>query len=313
MSSRAFHWAATAVLAVAVVPLARFAHVTFDAAIFVQWSRWIAFWSLPTALLLYTFGVPREFLAKIDRGSKLTWISWGDAGAALTSAAYFNAGFILVVLYNPIIASLRFSGTGDAELERLDSYLLLGGSVSAWARWAVQRFPWAFHPMEIIYFAMFPLMGAAILIVAASYGLRRGLQFSGALLTAYYLALALFFIIPTTGPCLMDATHFDGWPRGAIYSMQFMDVRLLTGPKSALRASYLIGFPCVHITKPLVAAWFLRERGYLGWVFAIYSVLLVPCILLLDQHYLVDVIGGIALAPVCVAIVGGRTRVPSTR
>jgi hypothetical protein len=306
ITSRNFHWAATAALAVALLPLTRFARVKFDAAIVSQWSVWIIFWSLVTALFLYMFGVPKEFLAKIDRGSKLTWITWKAAAAALLCAVYFNAGFILVVLYNPVIAALRFTGKGDALLTRLDSRLLDGGSVSAWAHWALQRFPWSFRPMEIIYFAMFPLIGAAILLVAASYGIRRGIQFVGAMLTAYYVALATFFIIPTTGPYLTDLHHLKGWPVGSIYAMQLLDIQLLTGPKSALRASYLIGLPCMHIVKPLIAAWFLRKRGWLGWLFALYSVLLAPCVLLLDQHYVVDVIGGIALAPICILCVEDR-------
>jgi PAP2 superfamily len=151
-------------------------------------------------------------------------------------------------------------------------------------------------------------VGAAILIVAASYGLRRGLQMVGACLTAYYIALFLFYLLPSLGPYLTDAGHFRSWPLGSIYTEQATGIAELTGPKSALRADYFIGFPCMHIVKPAVSAWFLRKRGWLGWFFAGYTVLLIPVIFVLDQHYLVDVLGGAALIPISICAVGGFDR-----
>ncbi len=115
----------------------------------------------------------------------------------------------------------------------------------------------------------------------------------------------MFSLLPSTGPYLTDPQHFQGWPAGTIYATQLAAVRLVTGPKSALRMDYLIGFPCMHIVKPAISAWFLRKRGWLGWFFAGYTLLLIPSLFVLDQHYVVDVLGGAALIPLSIWAVGG--------
>jgi PAP2 superfamily len=228
-------------------------------------------------------------------------------------AGYLFAGFLLIFAYNDIILSVHFYGSADATFNAMDKWLLLGASVSSLCHWAVHTFPVSFFCfLEFIYFGMFAQIGAALLFTSLYYGRSRGLRFVGTILTAYYLALVLFYLWPSQGPYYLCAIHFSDFPSTlrtyAIQKQSIINSQALWNhtPLSRISSDYYIAFPCMHIVQPLIALWFLRAWKRIVIFLAAYDLLLVAAILLLEWHYAVDILGGVLVALVAIASVDGR-------
>jgi L-lactate permease len=69
-----------------------------------------------------------------------------------------------------------------------------------------------------------------------------------------------------------------------------------------ISTDYFIAFPCMHIAQPLIVMWFMRRWKRILIVLCAYDCLLILSILLLEWHYLVDIIGGILVAGIAIAI-----------
>jgi hypothetical protein len=235
-----------------------------------------------------------------------------SASAILPPAIYMFLGLLLVSAYNDIILSVRFFAADDAAFNSMDQWLLHGLSVSRVCHWSLQAFPISFfHFLEFIYYGMFAVVGAALILTCQHHGRLRGLQFVGAILTAYYLALLLFYIWPSQGPYYLCSDHFSQFPpvlktyaaqKGSIAGAQALwnHQRL-----SRISFAYYIAFPCMHIVQPLIAMWFLRAWKRMILVLAAYNVTLVVAIVLLEWHYVVDVLAGVVIAVFAIAAADG--------
>ena len=82
-------------------------------------------------------------------------------------------------------------------------------------------------------------------------------------------------------------------------------------PKSQIGLDYFIAFPCMHIAQPLIVMWFLRRwKRILAFLILLNLVILVS-VLLLEWHYVVDVLGGVLVAlAAIVAVNGWRKEMP---
>jgi hypothetical protein len=233
--------------------------------------------------------------------------------SVLIPAMYLFAGFLLVFAYNDIIVSVRFYGATDAAFDAMDKWLLRGTSVRDLCHWAVRSLPVSFFNfLEFIYFGMFPQIGAALILSTLYYGRKRGLQFVGTILTAYYISLLLFYMWPSQGPYYLCPNHFSQFPStlrsygsqsGSLESSKALWDHL---PRARISFDYFIAFPCMHIAQPLIAMWFLRGWRRMVIALAAYDVLLLVAIVLLEWHYIVDIFAGILVAGVAIAMVDGR-------
>jgi hypothetical protein len=231
------------------------------------------------------------------------------AAAILLPALYLFAGFLLVFAYNDIIASVHFSFAYDAAFNAMDRWILRGWSISDLSHWAVRTLPLPFfHFLEFIYFGMFPQIGAAIILVTLYDGKNRALQFVGTILMSYYLALGLFYLWPSQGPYYLCPGHFSRFPSSLqAYSIQKLLITRALAlwnhvPIHRISTDYFIAFPCMHIAQPIIVMWFLRRWKRMLIVLLAYDGLLIVSILLLEWHYLVDIIGGILVAGIAIAI-----------
>jgi hypothetical protein len=66
---------------------------------------------------------------------------------------------------------------------------------------------------------------------------------------------------------------------------------------------YYIALPCMHFVQPLIVLWFLRDRGRIFWLVLIYDVGLIASVLLLEQHYVVDLLAAPPVAFLALAAV----------
>lgn len=236
-----------------------------------------------------------------------------EAVNLLAPAFYLFAGFLLVFAYNDIILSQRFFAATDAAFNSMDRWLLHGITVPEVCHWAVRTFPASFfHVLEWIYFGMFLHIGAAIILCTVYYGRRRGLQFVGTILVAYYLALALFYLWPSQGPFYLCPTHFSDFPSDLLaYEIQKQSLANSSGIWNHVRLRYIstdyyIAFPCMHIVQPLIVMWFLRRWKRMLMVLAAYDLLLCVAIVLLEWHYIVDILAGGLVAALAIILVDGR-------
>jgi len=237
------------------------------------------------------------------------------AGAVLLPALYVFAGFLLVFAYNDIIVSFRFGFAYDATFNAMDKWIFHGSSISDLSHWAVRTYPVSFFRfLEFIYFGMFPQIGAAMILVALSDGRTRALQFVGTILTSYYLALIIFYIWPAQGPYAICPNHFSRFP----VSLQSYNIQKTLIPHALalwhhqaiprISTDYFIAFPCMHIVQPLIVIWFLRRWRRMVVALALYDVLIVVSVLVLEMHYVIDVIVGLLVAGLAIAITGGPLR-----
>jgi hypothetical protein len=225
----------------------------------------------------------------------------------LLPASYLLLGVVLVCYYNDIAASVRFPGTYDPFFMRLDSWL--GVDVPLVSKQAVAMFSprilvWA----EQIYFRMFDVLGATLVLIALEGGLRRAMQFVGAILLAYYITLGLFLVVPSQGPFYLCLDHASSFPNTLVsYPIQ---MSLLAQAKDmwqhtstmATQGGYFISFPCMHVVKPAVALWYLRGHRRIAFLLFAYLLALPVAIILLEWHYLVDIPVGFAIAALVIVI-----------
>lgn len=249
----------------------------------------------------------------LDRQKTLGWRH--AANAVFIPAAYLFFGFVMVLAYNCAIVSVRFNFATDPALATIDRWLLLGHSVSELTHWAVGVFPLTFfRALEFVYFGMFPQIGASLIVVALCYGRARAFQFVGTLLLSYYFALAIFYFWPAQGPYYLCPDHFSRFPASLqCYTLQKTLIQHAMAlwqhqRISRISTDYFIALPCMHIVQPLVVLWFLRGYKRMVVALAAYDLVLVAAILLLEQHYVIDIIVGLPVAALAIAITGGPFR-----
>jgi hypothetical protein len=271
-------------------------------------------------LLLWTFTWLKALILTVDAIAVLEFrerlkpaVRREAALSVLIPAIYLFAGFLLVFAYNDIIVSVRFYGASDAAFNAMDKWLLRGTSVCDLGHWAERTLPVSFfHFLEFIYFGMFAQIGAALILNGVYSGKKVALRFVGTILTAYYSALILFFLWPSQGPYYLCPQHFFDFPISlkayAVQQASIANSQALWNHSRIRRIStdYYIAFPCMHIAQPLIAMWFLRRWRRMLIVLAAYDVPLLVAIVLLEWHYIVDVLAGILVAGVAIAMVDGH-------
>lgn len=334
-SRQGIHFWLTGLLAILLIPAAIFTRLRFppDSATLGFLSGW-ALQSIIWAALLYQFGVSSSW--SHYRKSRLRLIpatlvaivlvavsgprtgilisiaafaivefqfrggNWRRAADSLLPFAYLAFGIQIAVDFSSVTVSLRPCTQFDGLFARLDSCLLFGHSVPQLSR----ALGFLYGPAEITYYILGGVMGAGLLFLCLAGERRQAFQMSGAILLAYYMALIVFFFLPAQGPFI-----FGGLP-SRLFTAQIQQASLsnatflyhhagwITPPRA-----YYVAFPSLHVAQPLIVAWFLRRWRVVSTVIVSYCILLIPAIIILQWHYLVDILAGIALALLAILIV----------
>jgi hypothetical protein len=225
-------------------------------------------------------------------------------------ALYLFVSLLIVFVYNDIIAVRRYTGSWEFILNQADAFILGGHTISPWAHAVLLRWPGLIPVLQVVYFGIFAQIGAAIVILALRDGKSMALKFVGTAVTAYYIALFIFYWIPATGPFAISPEHFSVIRPGiATYEIQKALLGILTQlrqfhTKDFIGADYFIALPSMHIVLPLIVLWFSRKWKRMVAVLIAYDVLVVFAILLLEWHYVVDMIAALPVAALVIAING---------
>jgi hypothetical protein len=235
----------------------------------------------------------------------------GAFGQALASfllpAVYWFIGLVLVFSLNQAVIALRPHQTNDALLNRMDAWVLAGSTVSDVAHRAYGLLPLGvFQFLDLLYFAMFAQVGAGVILIGLRVGRRRAFQFVSTVVTAGYVSLIIYYLWPSLSPFYSCPTHFDVLPRTL---RSFPIQQQLLSYATALRehtpfervgAGYFIAFPCMHIAAPTIALWFLRGWRRVAITLLVLDVFLCFAIVLLEYHYVMDLVGGVAVAALAI-------------
>jgi len=143
------------------------------------------------------------------------------------------------------------------------------------------------------HFLAFLLFGLSLwLLRPESFG-----RFKLAMLAMMYAGLLGYLLVPTVPPWMAHETFF------AIPPIAGVAGQLFTAKLPALTAAFAINpvaaMPSLHCAFPAMLALFaLRDFGRWGFAMAVYALLVCASTVYLGQHYVVDVLAGVALSGV---------------
>ena len=105
----------------------------------------------------------------------------------------------------------------------------------------------------------------------------------------YFLPLPIYLLMPTEPPWM------------AIHALRIQSLTTAGFPPDS---NPVAAFPSMHVLTPLaIALWLSWKRlDAMAWVFWIFTALTVFAVLYLGEHYLVDVLASVALAPAIVLL-----------
>ena len=189
----------------------------------------------------------------------------------------------------------------DAALNNLDKHIMLGLPVNSLSHTFYSLYPVA----EWVYYGLFGIIGAALLLLCLFGDRKAAMQMSGTILIAYFMSLTVFYFIPALGPFVEG-----DFPPANLYSDRATG---LVGIRQVAVSPARNGFHCwrrttswhfrrSHLAQPVIAAWFLRRWKRVSLVIVAYCILSAPSILILRWHYLVDIIGGLIVGAAAIAI-----------
>lgn len=228
-------------------------------------------------------------------------------------ALYLFLVIILVFTLNHAIAGMKYVGTYDPAFAHLDQ-VLFHANVSQIAHWSLRHLPlWVFRALELAYFSLFNWIGATLILMVLLAGRRYALLYARTLFIGYVLATIVFFIWPAKGPYLLCQIHVTSYPQSlpTFWAQQTLLAKsrmlwshVLTPSATQVNlVDYYISFPSMHAALPLIAIWFLRPWKRMALcLLTLHVVLILPATILLEWHYIVDLLGGFVVALLAVWI-----------
>jgi hypothetical protein len=227
-------------------------------------------------------------------------------------AIYLLFVVILVFTLNHVLAAIRYAGTFDAMFARWDQSVF-HANVSNIAHWGYDHLSIGIYRLlEFAYYSLFAQIGAAMILTALLGSGRYAMKFVRTLFLGYSIALLAFALFPSIGPfstCPSDLAIYpdtlktSGTQATIFAKAKILESRQLTTANLPVTiVDYYIGFPCMHIALPIILLWFLRKWNRVVLPLLVFDLLLVPAILFLDWHYLVDLVAGIGVAALAISI-----------
>ena len=222
-------------------------------------------------------------------------------------ALYLFCGLVVVSLFNHALAGIRYAATYDELFSRLDQ-LVFHANVANISHWSMSHLPLGFfRVLEFFYYGMFAQIAATLIFIVLRGNQHYGVKFVRTLLTCYAIAVTVFVICPVKGPYSIGTLHLATYPRslptfwaeeGFLQRVRELYAHKLSPEIIAVSfKDYYVGFPSLHTALPIIGLWFLRPWKRLAvFRFFWYTLLLLPSIVLLEWHFLMDIAGGFVTA-----------------
>jgi len=230
--------------------------------------------------------------------------NWKSVGYVVAVLMYLVAGLRFVIESQAVIVWARGYNLYDSAMQKIDSWLLFGASVSGISHLGASFIPLA----ETVYYSMFYAIGVGIIFLCLGDTPSMAIRMCNSLIVAYVISTLCFALWPSAGPFFLCPDHVTHFPQR---SMTLPIQQAILAEAAALHnhqthntspTMYYISFPAMHVTIPLIVAWFLRRWRWVAAILVAYTVVLVPAILILEWHYFVDIIGGVVVAVLAVSL-----------
>ena len=200
--------------------------------------------------------------------------NWKRVGQAVLPFLYLSLGIQISFIFSGIIVCLRPCTLYDAALNNLDKHIMFGLTVNSLSHTFYSLYPVA----EWVYYGLFGIIGAALLLLCLFGDRKAAMQMSGTILIAYFMSLTVFYFIPALGPFVegdfprqtFTATAQQGsleYARLLYHHSQWIPL---------LAKNYFVAFPSLHLAQPVIAAWFLRRWKRVSLVIVAYCILVGP-------------------------------------
>lgn len=232
-------------------------------------------------------------------------------------AAYLFIGLVTVYAYLHVIVRVEFICADDPSFNKLDALIFHGATVCGTAHAIARYLPSAAYPfLQWWYYSLYTLIGGALIITALCFRENRAFRYVGTLLTAYYLAVGLFYLFPSLGPFVRcKPPGMEMVPRtDAIQRAMLAKAKALwahsntPGINIIGPGDYFIDFPCMHLALSVIALWYLRESRRLLFYLIPYVLGLAVAIVIFEWHYFIGMVAGVVVAAIAIAVVDFPTR-----
>jgi PAP2 superfamily len=194
-----------------------------------------------------------------------------------------------------IAARLRFP-LQDSLFGRIDESL--GVRVPGIVGWANQH--WLGTLINGSYPYLLPLLAAAGFAPALMGHMKRAREFVLANLVAFAIGLPLFAVLPAVGP--WNYYHLAPASLQAACEAQLFSLRLPGPYMFQEQSAGIICFPSFHVIWAILCAAALRDYRPLRVPAVLLSAMIVASTLTTGWHYVTDVLGGIGVAVLAMAI-----------
>ncbi|MDE3200497.1 MAG: phosphatase PAP2 family protein [Acidobacteriota bacterium] len=225
----------------------------------------------------------------------------------LIPGVYLFLGLLAIFAFNHAIVGIRYGGTYDGTLDWLD-HLLFHANVSAIAHWGFTHLPsWVYDVLDFMYFSIWSRIGAGFILIALLNGRDNAIKFVRNALICYVIALSIFAMFPGKGPYSICPQRAALYPK----SLQSYDTQrvlverikklyshtLTDDVREVGVGDYYISFPSLHAALPIIVLWSIRRwKRIQALLLLSYVLFLLPALVLLEWHYLVDIMGGWGVA-----------------
>jgi hypothetical protein len=245
---------------------------------------WYTDWVVPAGLLTLAGVI---WASELREGVRRWWFVY-VAGIALFSALRAVAddtGFSMHAAYAATADRVLFGGTDPVIW--LQSRAFAQGSMSG-IGWLATQTHWSFFIM--------PHVVAAIVYVKRPQLFAR---YTLLQLVVLYGGLICFFLLPTTPPWLAaDYGTLAAAERVLDVVGGTIDLQVYDAMYQALgEPNVVAAMPSLHMAVTFaVTLWVWRHARGFGWLFAVYSAWMAVSLVLLAEHFVVDLLAGVALA-----------------
>ena len=292
--------------------------------VFPLWKRYssqkarLVFLLPMSAAMIWQFGWLAGLIVVVDAVALAEFLDRHDwqfkivqelAVSLLPTATYLFIGVGTVFALNDVIASRQAITTYDHVFAAWDHFLLPFPVASISHHLSLR----SLQIIELYYWSMFGEIGGVLILLALFEGRRAAFRFAASIVTAFYLALIVFYFFPSLGPYSLCVGHLDAFPRALlsyqIQAGQMIKADLLRNGNAKLAFDFFIAFPSLHIVQPVIVLWFARHgNARLKVALFIYTLLLMSAIVLLEWHYIVDLVAGVLLAMIAIGLNEGFSR-----
>lgn len=241
-------------------------------------------------------------------------IGWHDrrqqVARVVIEIAVATLVFLAICYFYTILKALTFVGRKPVDLSLVEFEHSITGVYPhrLIAAWGATK-PWLIELCDWVYFKFFLHMALTTALLLGMHRSRERIEYLGALALCYLFGGPLYHLLPGAGPVFFDPASYQ-----QVFKMKLMtnSIRdwlfhntsgVVTEHASVVKTwGYIACMPSLHIAQEVVMLWYARRSRIALVLSVIFTGLTCLAVVLLGWHYPIDVVGGIVVAAIAIAI-----------